>query len=206
MRSAGLNRDAVVRAALELADAEGFDRVSMRRVSQSLGVTPMAIYHYLPGKDALLDLVIDESLREVPAADPDGDVLAELDRCFGALYRLLVAHPGLAQAASTHPLEGPVAQRIAESVLSLLVRHGLSDAEAACLLVTVFGLALGSAMYRLSRRRDPTDESFAAKVAGSPVLVRTSELIAAAGGDDQQFREGLQRLVAGYLAAAGQPG
>lgn len=46
MRRAGLKREAVVRAAVKIADAEGIEAISMRRVSQALGVTPMALYRY----------------------------------------------------------------------------------------------------------------------------------------------------------------
>ena len=53
-----LDRETVVRAAIELADTEGLERVSMRRLSNRLGVTPMAIYYHLPNKDALLDVVV----------------------------------------------------------------------------------------------------------------------------------------------------
>ena len=51
--------DSVVRAAIELADAEGLDAVSMRRVAERLGIGTMSLYTYVPGKGELLDLMLD---------------------------------------------------------------------------------------------------------------------------------------------------
>jgi AcrR family transcriptional regulator len=196
----GLDRDAVVRAALEIADADGFDRVSMRRVSQALGVTPMAIYHYLPGKDALVDLVIDESLRVVLPVDPTGDVLSEFRRCLGGLYDLLVNHPSLARVVGEHPLEGPVAARLGDKVLELLQQHNLRERDAANLLVSAFGLALGCAVYRTSRRGETGRLAEVGDEA--PAVQRLRVQIAAARADDSPFYDALDRLVIGYLQLA----
>lgn len=198
MARAGLTRETVVRAAVRIADAEGIEALSMRRVSQELGVTPMALYRHLPDKSGLLDVVVDESLRDVPLADPDGAVLAELNRCFGGLYELLLAHPGLARAAGERPLEGPVATQIGDRVLTLLHRNGVDGDDAANLLISAFSLALGSALYRTSRRNQP-DRSFSRLGAEAPAVHRVRDRLASATGDDDTFRDALTRLVASYL-------
>ena len=54
---AGLTTDAIVAAAIELADAEGLAAVSMGRVANRLGYTPMSLYRHVPSKEALLALV-----------------------------------------------------------------------------------------------------------------------------------------------------
>ena len=193
----GLDRDVVVHAAVELADTCGLERVSMRRLAQQLGVTPMAIYYHVPSKDALIDLVVDESLRVVPTVDPLGYPLVELRSTFGVLFKLLIDHPGLAAAFGGRPLEGPVARRIGEGTLQLLRRRGLSDDDAARLLVSLFGFTLGSALYRSSRggaRR------FADATVETPLVRRLSDRLAAVGRDDQQFEDGIEALVVGYDA------
>ena len=54
-----LSLDAIVDAAVDVADAEGLDAVSMRRIGQELGVGTMSLYRYVPGKEELLDLMLE---------------------------------------------------------------------------------------------------------------------------------------------------
>ncbi|WP_249024638.1 TetR/AcrR family transcriptional regulator, partial [Couchioplanes caeruleus] len=65
-RRKGLTLTQVVDAAIALADAEGLDAVSMRRVAQELGVVPMTLYTYVPDKAALLDLMLDALYLRMP--------------------------------------------------------------------------------------------------------------------------------------------
>ena len=67
-----LTIDQVVVAATRLADAEGLDAVTMRRAAQSLGVVPMTLYTYVPGKAELLDLMLDAAYARMPRADTTG--------------------------------------------------------------------------------------------------------------------------------------
>ena len=75
-RKKGLTVAQVVDAAIVLADAEGLDAVSMRRVAQELGVVPMTLYTYVPDKAALLDLMLDALYLRMPRAGPGGGALA----------------------------------------------------------------------------------------------------------------------------------
>ena len=60
-----LTTDRVVDAALRIADTDGIDRVSLRRIASTLGVTPMAIYRHVRDKGHLLDLMADRILMEL---------------------------------------------------------------------------------------------------------------------------------------------
>src|SRR5260370_20348405 len=62
----GLSIDAVVVAATQLADAEGLEEVTMRGVAKALGVAPMPLYTYVPGKAELLDLMLDAAYTGMP--------------------------------------------------------------------------------------------------------------------------------------------
>ncbi|MFD1048962.1 TetR/AcrR family transcriptional regulator, partial [Kibdelosporangium lantanae] len=68
----GLSRDRIVRAAITLADAEGIATLSMRRIAVSLNAGTMSLYRHVPGKDELLELMVDAVLGETPPAE-DGD-------------------------------------------------------------------------------------------------------------------------------------
>jgi AcrR family transcriptional regulator len=202
---AGLKREAVVQAAVRIAEAEGIETISMRRVAQDLGVTPMALYRYLPDKDALIDVVVDEALRAVPVPGASGSMSDELLRCFTALYHLLLEHPGLARTAGGRPLEGPVATHLAEGVLAVLQDNGIGEDEATRLLVSAFSLILGFALYRTSR--SGRDESSPPPHGGvdAPAVRRVWGRLTAAGADDTVFSDALARLVAGYVHAAPVP-
>ncbi len=53
----GLSADAIVTAAMQVADAEGLEAITMARVAAKLGFTPMALYRYVASKDELLQLM-----------------------------------------------------------------------------------------------------------------------------------------------------
>ena len=61
----GPSREGIAAAALEIADEEGFDAVSMRRVAQELDAGTMTLYHYVRNKDELITLMVDAVMGEV---------------------------------------------------------------------------------------------------------------------------------------------
>ena len=67
---AGLSRETVLTAARRIADDEGVDRLTMRRLAGELGVMPNALYTYIPDKEALLDALLDDLLAGIDAGDP----------------------------------------------------------------------------------------------------------------------------------------
>ncbi len=117
----GLTLDRIVEAAVQVADAEGLEAVSMRRVATELGTGAMSLYRYVPGKAELLDLMLDRVQR--PGADPhaalgDGtwrSALEALARETLALYR---RHPWLLQVNQSRPILGPGALDGMERVMA----------------------------------------------------------------------------------------
>ena len=96
----GLNREEIVTAALRVAEAEGPGAVSMRRIAKELGVGTMSLYHHIPTKDDLLDLMTDQVMGElVLPDDPLGDTwqegLTAISRRTREVYR---ATPGWSPA------------------------------------------------------------------------------------------------------------
>jgi AcrR family transcriptional regulator len=67
-----LSVDAVVAAAIALADDEGLDAVTMRRIAQTLGVAPMTLYTYVPGKSELIELMLDALYADMPRTETPG--------------------------------------------------------------------------------------------------------------------------------------
>ena len=139
-----LTLDAVVAAAVTLADAEGLPAMSMSRVATALGVGTMTLYTYVPSKAELVDLMVDEVLveRALPGPGeprPRGwraqmEAFAELTR---TMYR---RHPWLRHISMIRPPVGPGMLAEREYVLSTLAGIGLTpqQMDAAALAVTAF--------------------------------------------------------------------
>ena len=125
-----LTVDAVVRAAIELADAEGLEALSMRRVAEALGMTAMSLYTYVPGKAELLDVMIDTVHGEVArSANVPGNWRTRLALCARETWALYQRHPWLLQIIKTRPVLGPNIFAQYEDQLQAVEGIGLTDLE-----------------------------------------------------------------------------
>ncbi|MDN3240708.1 TetR/AcrR family transcriptional regulator C-terminal domain-containing protein [Glycomyces tritici] len=125
----GLTVDEVVTAAITLADAEGLEAVTVRRLAQELGKAPMTLYTYVPGKTELVALMLDalfDGMERTPAAGAWRERLAAVARDNYGLYR---AHPWAAAASPSRPPLGPGQCAKYEHELQALEGSGLSDVE-----------------------------------------------------------------------------
>jgi len=104
----GLGVDAVVAAATALLDTAGAEALTMRRLAIELGVAPMTLYTYVPGRDDLLDLALDAAYAAMPRADttdrPWRERLTAVAEENRALHR---AHPWTAHTGPARPVLGP---------------------------------------------------------------------------------------------------
>src|ERR1700742_1195952 len=113
-----LSRDAVVDRALAVADAEGLDAVTIRRLGQEFGVTPMALYWHVKNKDELLDAMGDQlfaAMDYATAADAAWDT--PLSAVVRALVDALRAHPGSRELAYRRVFQCAEGLAIAEYTL-----------------------------------------------------------------------------------------
>lgn len=126
-----LSRDAVARAAIVLADADGLDALTIRRLATGLGVTPMALYWHFTDKEALLDGVAEQLLAEVhlPADEDDVAWDLRLHEVLEAFLAGLAAHPAVAGLAKKRILLSDPGREITERVLKLLRRGGFSPEQ-----------------------------------------------------------------------------
>lgn len=130
-RTKGLTREVVVAAALEIVDRDGLDALTMRALGRELGVDPMAVYHHLPNKAAILDGVVETVLREVPLDAPAGLPWTERLAAVARGYRnALRAHPNALPAVATRPDVTPAALRILDNALGILLEAGLDPPSA----------------------------------------------------------------------------
>ena len=88
------SRSAAVRAAIEIADNEGVEALSMRKVAARLGAGTMSLYRYVANKDDLLDLMVDAVIGEEPLPEePSGDWRTELAEQARRARRSAQRHP-----------------------------------------------------------------------------------------------------------------
>ncbi|WP_406279267.1 TetR/AcrR family transcriptional regulator [Embleya sp. NBC_00896] len=127
----GLTVDRIVRAAIEVADAEGLGALSMRAVAQRLGVGTMSLYTYVPGKAELLHVMFDTVLGEAPL--PDAAEIgwrAALEQHARADRALAMRHPWVVELWGPGLLlMGPNLTTRADAVLRTVADLGLTEAE-----------------------------------------------------------------------------
>ena len=114
----GLTTQLVVDAALRMADEDGLQAVSLRRLAAALGVTPMAIYRHVRDKDHLLDLMVDRLLGQLDL--PSAEVPHLAGGVWGlaaSLLAVLQAHPA-APFLLSRPFVSPAALRVSEAMLA----------------------------------------------------------------------------------------
>lgn len=163
----GLTVDQIVAAAIALADAEGLPAASMARIAEALGVTTMALYRYVAGKDELLARMYDAALaddpgdvRVLPPVPPDAPAWrAGLAAWFEHQLALVTRHPWLMQAIAANPPFGPQHVAVLEAGLAALATTPLpielrvEVLGAASLLTLGEGMLLAAAMAGVAAAR-----------------------------------------------------
>ncbi|MFJ1731385.1 TetR/AcrR family transcriptional regulator [Streptomyces sp. NPDC088254] len=146
---AALSRERIVRAAIRLADADGLDAVSLRKVAGALDVRPMRLYGYIAGKEELLDLMVDAAYAEIR---PVGDGWREVLRSLAEATRHAVhEHEWLADLLGGRPQLGPHALASGESVMAAL---GDVDVNAVMPVVAaVNAYVIGAVRREIAERR-----------------------------------------------------
>jgi AcrR family transcriptional regulator len=125
-RPAGHSRDEITAAAVAIADREGLDAVSMRRVATDLGTGAGSLYRYLETREDLLDLMIDATGAEYVFTPPTGDWLADLLDIGEQARAIMRRHPWLPPLLTTRSVLGPNGLALLEHGLEALARHPAS--------------------------------------------------------------------------------
>jgi AcrR family transcriptional regulator len=128
-RSAPLNREAIVQAALALLDEGGLAAFSTRRLGERLQCEAMSIYHHFPSKQHLLDALVEHAIASVEVPSPGPDNAARL-RVLVQSYRAMARRwPALFPLVAVHRLNTPAGVRFIESILALIGAVNGGDEE-----------------------------------------------------------------------------
>lgn len=154
VRRPRFSRDKIAAAALEIADSEGFEAVSMRRVAAALGAATMTLYNYVRTKDDLLALMHDAIMGEVivPADELPSEWREAVAMTAGRVRASLLRHPW-AVASLQEAQFGPNAMRRFEQFLAALSGTDLSLADMFDLLATVNAFVFGNALITVESRK-----------------------------------------------------
>lgn len=147
----GLTVERIIDAAVALADTEGVDAVSMRRLAEALEVGAMSLYTYVPGKAELVDLMLDRVYGEMLAdmvarVDAgDGGWRARLEARARADWAMYERHPWVVRAAGPRPILGPNELAVQEATYAAIDGIGLTGHEMGAVLTLVAGYVGGVA-------------------------------------------------------------
>jgi AcrR family transcriptional regulator len=123
-------RDAILDAAIGIADEKGLDAVSMRAVADRVGLTPMALYPHVGNKAALLDGMLGKMLGQLGEVSAAGaswqDRLSHLAHAGRSLSQ---RHPWLATLQFVQAATAPSATRVTDSIYQALLEAGVPDAD-----------------------------------------------------------------------------
>jgi AcrR family transcriptional regulator len=215
-----LTVEEVLRTAIAIADRDGLEAVTIRRVAAALGVRPMTLYTYVPDKAALLELMLDAVYLEMPRADWPGDGWRERLTAVARDNRaLFAAHPWAAAISSSRPPLGPGLMAKYEHELTALAHAGLDDVATDAALTFLLDFVRSSALavrdaQAAVRESGMTDEQWWERHA--PLLARlidpdaypTAARVGAAAGaaqggaysPDRAWEFGLERVLDGLGA------
>jgi TetR/AcrR family transcriptional regulator, tetracycline repressor protein len=129
-----LSKRTVTESALKLADADGLDTLTIRKLAEHLGVTPMALYWHFRSKEDLLEGVAEQVWGEIDVnVDPDAPWWAQLQRLLESLVTVLRAHSAAAQLLLEHEKRNEAALRATEVTLDVLRRAGFDPQHASAI-------------------------------------------------------------------------
>lgn len=208
-----LDRRRILGAAIEYIDANGLSALTMRRLGAHLGVEAMALYRYVPGREQLLDGVVESVIDEL-YGDPDVHLEAShgwqdyLQRLAHGVRRIALAHPEVFPLVATRPPAAPWVRpplrslRWVESFLVALTGSGFSADSAVAAYRAYSSFLLGHLLLEVSQKgvavnAEDAGEGFpetAPDLSEYPTVVRLQELLSV-DESAAEFEEALENLL-----------
>lgn len=156
-----LDRDRILRTAIRFIDDRGLRDLTMRRLGAELGVEAMSLYRYVPGREELLDGIVETILLEMDA-DPDVEMSPQdgwqdfLQRLAHGVRRLALSHPAAFPLIASRPTEAPWLRpplrslEWVESFLDGMIGEGFSDDSAVAAYRAFTSFLLGHLLLEVS--------------------------------------------------------
>ncbi|MGW0932623.1 TetR/AcrR family transcriptional regulator [Streptomyces sp. NPDC002644] len=211
-RRPAFTREGIVAAAVELADAEGLEAVSMRQVAARVGAGVMSLYSYAPDKETLLELMVDHVAGELPVdREPTGDWRGDLKAVARLQRAHMLRHRWLPAALASRRTPGPNTLAFLEHVLAALRPSGLDGAARMEVFAQVTAFVAGHVAHEIAQassartpERSAAEARYLAEVAADGRHPELAEVLASPHrpvDPDATFARFLDRLVDGLDAA-----
>jgi TetR/AcrR family transcriptional regulator, tetracycline repressor protein len=202
-----LSRESAVAAALDIVTRDGVEALSMRRLGRELGVDPMAVYHYIPSKQALFDELVAAvwSELELPGEGAWDQQLRELAH---AVRSLLTRYANVLPIVATRSGVGAGSLAVLDRGVAILTAAGVDAREAWQILSVASSWLIGHALAEVGRPpggvADVPEEVVLEAMSGPRVAAEFPHLAAAAEKGlldwDEVFERGLDTLLEGVRA------
>ena len=198
--------------AIELADRDGIDSISMRKLAQELGVEAMSLYTHVRNKDDLLDGMVDAVIGQIPISADGAGWKASLRQMALAARSVILRHPWAARTIETRSAPGPAALRYINAVLGIFREGGFSIAQAHHGLHILGSRALGFTqdLFDDSGDLDPETAAMLADALGAthPYVVEMALAVTHSGAlgacdDDAEFEFALDLILDGLARLQG---
>ncbi|RCG22935.1 TetR family transcriptional regulator [Streptomyces diacarni] len=207
-RRPSFSREAITAAAVALADAQGLEVVTMRRVAAEVGAGVMSLYSYAPDKDTLLELMVDHVTGELAVTDPpSGDWRADLKTVARLQRAHMLRHPWLPAALLTHRVPGPNTLAFLEHVLAVLRPSRLDGAAKLEVFAQLTAFVTGHVSHEIAQaavsrspERTAAEARYLAAVAADGSHPQLAEALSAPRrplSPDATFTRFLNRLIDG---------
>ena len=207
-----LTRQRVMTVAIELADRDGIDSISMRKLAQELGVEAMSLYTHVRNKDDLLDGMVDAVIGQIPISADGAGWKASLRQMALAARSVILRHPWAARTIETRSAPGPAALRYVNAVIGIFREGGFSIAQAHHGLHILGSRALGFTqdLFDDSGDLDPETAARLADALGAthPYVVEMALAVTHSGAlgacdDDAEFEFALDLILDGLARLQG---
>jgi AcrR family transcriptional regulator len=152
-RDRRLSREEIVRAAIDVADAEGPDAISMRRISRELRAGTMSLYYHVGSKEDLIDAMLEALEAEMDIPDPSGDWRADLRQFARSQRAGLLRHPWIMDFIGNRPPSGPNDARQLERMLAMIDQVGLDTTWTIRVLMSLASFVMGAVIREHQEER-----------------------------------------------------
>ncbi|MEU1599058.1 TetR/AcrR family transcriptional regulator C-terminal domain-containing protein [Streptomyces sp. NPDC005708] len=214
-RQEPLSREAIALSAIALADDEGLEAVTIRRLAQQHGVTPTALYWHFKEKDQLLDGMAEQLFADVQLPPEDSAPWQhQLRSVLEAFLAALRPHPAVVALLPSRILASPAGLALTERTLSLLRRGGLQPERTAevggYLLSAIVALVTAEPGREHPSEEEARDDAIRAKRASLialsprrfPTVIWCADALANCASPDEYYAFNLDMLIGGVTTIA----
>jgi AcrR family transcriptional regulator len=152
-RARGLSREDIVAAAVAIADAEGTEAVSMRRIARDLRVGAMSLYWYVASTAELHQMMIEQVQSETEVPEPSGDWRRDLRRYAFSARAALLRHPWAIDVLGAGPPTGPQDARNVDRLVGAFDGTSADIRTSMWALMTLATYVMGAALREVQEIR-----------------------------------------------------